>query len=238
MSRTVQKQSFLCELSDRRAELPSVHAEFASATLKLRCPNCLEMSNEWNALPRPVNVLLDSMPEGYILFPLANKRIVHVILMRDDLFEALKAHISNALIGDVFTLRRDSSVANSPAEKAPYKSLIVPRKFRIQATRGPYCRHYVCPTCNDASNHIGWARGGVVRSSLDDRVLYATNDMYLAMYNDVYRDLKLQGRFPGLGFTKIDIFDEPQDGECIPGDPGWNGTFTPSPLPDLPKGYH
>lgn len=111
-----------------------------------------------------------------------------------------------------------------------HETCYVPVSRELLATRGEDCRHHRCRVCKRFLNKVGWARGAIVGSYLDDRQVYQ-NGHDLFIDNRLADEIRLLSRFDDLRLKRVQVVKEPLDGDVLPGDPGWNGRFKERSLP-------
>lgn len=144
-----------------------------------------------------------------------------------ELIELLRPHGDGLLIGSV-------RLAGSNEPLSRWATIHGTVRRILEIDRGRYSRHEQCRVCGSIDRRNWWAHPVIVERDLDDRWFY------LSRYDDFIVDERLivqerlKERFPTLRCYPIPIVPEPLDGEVLPGDPGWTGTFIKTPLPKPP----
>lgn len=72
-----------------------------------------------------------------------------------------------------------------------------------------------------------WADQGIVESSLAGRRIWGDESQLLFIDESLVRELGLRKNFPDLVFLPHRVIERPEDGDVLPGDSGWTGTFNP-----------
>ncbi len=85
-------------------------------------------------------------------------------------------------------------------------------------------------------NRVGWAEGAILRRYLSDALVYQSTSGGLYIESKLATQLKLRKKYPDLLLYPMKMLDDPLDGDTLPGDPGWDGTFRERPTPRAPKG--
>lgn len=195
-------------------------------TQRFKCSQCFWPNKAWMAKPTPIDVEVYRRPKGCCDVADANPR-----LLCRSLYELLRPHLRNILVGKCF-------VANpsTPVQDSGYVTICSPPIRCIEAHRGLNCRHVQCSDCGRFFNRVGWADGGIVRSELDDRRVYQSHEGRVFVDDALVEELSLREKFPDLRLYRYDILDKPLDGDTLRGDPGWTGVFVERPSPPLPPG--
>lgn len=122
------------------------------------------------------------------------------------------------------------SASGQPVLSSTHETCYVPIGRELLATRGTDCRHHRCKVCKRFLNKVGWAKGAIVASYLDDRQVYQNgHDMFID--SRLANKLQLLSRFDDLRLKRVIVVKEPLDGDVLPGDAQWKGRFKERPLP-------
>lgn len=223
------KKRFFHLLHDRRADIPDLTPESELVlNEKYRCSGklCLYLSNWWHTHPEPIDLSIEWCPKSWSDRPgnLGLRMLNHSIV------ELLSPYCEGMHFGTV--LGRDTK---GGLQKTPFVTVAAPRTARIQSHRGRHCRHSHHSCCNVFINKIGWASEAIVERSLDDRLVYMDEQGDVLVDSELAERLELKTRFPKLWLYKVAVVPEPLDGEVLPCDPGWDGTFRPGPWPEPPE---
>jgi hypothetical protein len=187
----------------------------------IRCPGC------WRFLSDSVAVPLDLTVYRPPKVPTFSG--VFAAFVRRDLLAVLLPHLRGGLIGRAF--------GRNGSELTDYVTLCTKPSTWIEDQRGRYSVHnHQCRVCGRVFSSNGWSHPSVLRREMDDRQLYLTDnaDIYIReeLYDAVWALVK-GARHTVL--APVPILDEPQDGQVLPGDPGWTGTLVKKRLPEPPK---
>lgn len=184
------------------------------------CPACHGASAAWRANPVAFDIEIERSPGGPIAVV---RRGCFASVMRSDLADALKPYLPEPLFGRVSVLKPKPS--DSPGRWVT----CVPGEGRgVQTERGEFCRHGICAGgCGAIRLLVTSVRGGVVQRSVGDRLAFFGDEHFYDVFvtDALIAKLDLKKRFRDLRFYQYDILDEPEDGEVLPGDPGWDGVF-------------
>jgi len=146
-------------------------------------------------------------------------------MYRKDFLDLIEPYHPDGVRGPCHVLAKGRRVLSTTHE-----TCYVPVGRELLATRGEDCRHHRCRVCKRFLNKVGWARGAIVGSYLDDRQVYQ-NGHDLFIDNRLADEIRLLSRFDDLRLKRVQVVKEPLDGDVLPGDPGWNGRFKERPLP-------
>lgn len=218
------KCAYLYELYSKRDCVVNI-TEASSLDVKaVGCAQCEVPNYKWDRHPSPIDISVTSNPVGCTATVAYGPKI-----SASRLVQMLRPFMAEVQVGKVY-------VESTPKSRvlSDYVTCIVTRKNRLEAFRGRYCRHGQCKMCGLFINKVGWASGAIVARYLDDRRVYTDDSDNMYIDPLLADELHLSDHFPDLRFYRVDIIPEPLDGDILPGDPGWNGTFMERPLPDLP----
>ncbi len=182
--------------------------------------------------PTGVDVVVRRMPSGSVALAGGFPR-----LMIQELHDLLAPYCRHVFVGRCYVQTKPE---DDPIE-SPYVTLYTPPGYALEAHRGKYCRHRTCKGCGMILNQVFWASGAVLRRDLNERGVYQDVLGRVYIRSLLAESLKLQRKFPDLKLYRVSIFDEPHDGDTLPGDPGWTGKlknrrFPIPPERDPPKG--
>jgi hypothetical protein len=188
---------------------------FADYLRNTRCPRCSLFNRAWRASPAPIDLEVETDPTDLICYP----EQVFINLVHTDLFEFIKPYAGGVLAGKV-SVREDGGLR--PCE---YVSLVAPPALQLDVHRGPMGQHEMCSGCGKLATRFYC--DGVVRHHLDKRHFYISHNM--SFYVTDYLRTKIRDAFgwADLRFARTKVIDAPLDGDVLPGDPGWDGTFRP-----------
>lgn len=192
----------------------------------LKCSVCGWPDPKKYTKPKGVDVVVRQMPRGSAASADAFPK-----LLTQDLYDLLAPYCKHLFAGRCYFQRKPG---DEPVE-TPYVTVYTPREHVLEAHRGKYCRHHRCKGCGKISNAVFWASGAVVRRDLDERGVY--QDVFGNVYvrSLLAETLKLERKFPDLKLYRVSIFDEPHDGDVLPGDPGWTGVLKERRFPAPPE---
>lgn len=199
-----------------REETVAVCEEWLAEYLcNIRCPRCSLFNRAWRDSPSPIDVHLETDPSDVMSYPAE----VFITIIRSDLFETIRPYAGGVLTGNVF-VRDDNRL-----RKCDYVSLAAPPALQIDVHRGPMGQHEMCSGCGEISTRF--FSDGIVYRYIDNRHFYLSyeNSFYVT---DFLRN-KIRDAFgwADLRFVRTKVIDAPLDGDVLPGDPGWDGTFRP-----------
>jgi hypothetical protein len=181
---------------------------------------------EWELRPSPISPVLQRVPMG--IHPSARITAIYSI----NFWKTIEKHLPECLVGEVFV----NKGLKEPSVCKEYVSLVMPLKHTVECYRGRYCRHFVCVGgCGRFGNRISWASGAIVKRDLGSRLACMDDDFSIYLHPDIVKSLDLRRSFPDLMLYRVDVVEEPLDGDILPGDPGWTGTFKERRSPPLPK---
>jgi hypothetical protein len=227
LSRRTEPRCFYA-LNDRRLRiLDLTPASLAVVKERYSCSDCWHLSRQWHQRPEPINLVVHNISTAWV----ESISDLAVIALDATLVDTLYPFCRNLIFGTVYV---DDDI--SRPTKTRFVTVAAAAQDRIQSDRGRYCRHYRYECCGVFVNTIGWASGAIVQRTLDDRLVYVDQDGMVLVADLLVRELELRKRFPRLWLYRVDVVPEPLDGEVLPGDPGWDGTFRPAPPPEMPPG--
>lgn len=215
------------QLNDRRLRI--LDLTLASRFIvneQYACAGCRQqLSTMWHRCPKPVNVVVSTTSSAWV------EGIGGLFLTALDagLAELLRPHFRGIVTGHVFLDPGDGSL-----QPTRFVTAAAPANQRVQSDRGRYCRHMVYGCCGVYANKIGWAGGAIVERTLDDRLVSVDQDGNILIADELVKALDLRKRFPKLWLYRVDVVPEPLDGEILPGDSDWDGSFRPAPEPEMP----
>lgn len=180
---------------------------------------CTMSSAQFNRSRKPLNVEVIERPTTSVV----SLGMAEGLALRNDFFKALEPHLKEMITGEVWHL--DESGKRT---RLPYVTIWTPPDNRIDINRGEWSAHNICPLCGVISPLNYNDKEAVLTRSLDKRMVYMTIRESLVVDLQLMQDLK--ARFPDIRAIRIRVIDEPQDGDVLPGDPGWTGKFVPQDL--------
>jgi hypothetical protein len=141
------------------------------------------------------------------------------------LYELLADHLRRYVAGKV-------TVVSATGRRTPthYRTYYARKPDLLETDRGPECRHSYCRHCDRFYRRDWQAKPATLERYLDDRMVY------LNAYGDVFLDQRLidsigKEEFPAdIRFKNLPVLLEPADGQIMPGDAGWKGTFVELPI--------
>jgi hypothetical protein len=204
------------EVLSRRDEVVDVTAASVRRYQeRIRCPVCTAPRAEWDERPVPIDVEITESVRGCVA-----TASMMCNLQREDFHEAIKPYLEGIAVGSVHFVNEELG-----RRSAPYVTCFVPRHLELEVYRGRYCRHFQCRACGRFTNEVGWAAGAIVERYLDHRLAYLDGNTSIYIDGRLAQELKLKERFPDIRLYRFDVIPEPLDGDVMPGDPGWDGTF-------------
>lgn len=204
----------IADLDDAVNEDPQWLAHYIK---NIKCPACERYNIDWQTNPYPINVVLTRAPR--MCYDMAWKSWVFCV--RKDLYDVLKPHLAGMLIGAVAV-----AGTSSTPQTTDFVSLVVPPSMQIRVHRGAGGLQSQCPACGTISSRWG-SHEGIAARYLDHRHLYGNENNQFYVDDVIRRALKADRRFKDLRFNRHKVIPEPLDGDVLPGDPGWDGTFRP-----------
>jgi hypothetical protein len=187
---------------------------------EIRCSRCIRPGLAWEAAPRAVDAHLCKPPAAAIVSE-------GLQLIREDLMELLRPYWRGAYFG------RCHLVRGAEVRPLPYYTALTPARLCINAYRARHCGQHQCPVCGAIYNFVLDPAGAIVRSTLDDRLVY--QDIWageIFVERELARRLQLRERVPGLRWLDtFPVIEKALDGDVLPGDEGWTGVFTPRSPP-------
>ncbi len=183
----------------------------------LACPGRTHLGRQWREQPTAVDVRLRREPKGVRAFCFD----IDVSFLRRDLYKALRSHLKGVLVGKVLIAPETGAAAS----KSAYVSIVVPPGIAIDPYRGRECQHVQCRRCGEIRS-TNWT-DSVAATSLAGRRLWPLEGGGLYIDSGLVEELDLARRFRDLLFLRVKVIPEPLDGDILPGDPGWDGTFRP-----------
>lgn len=182
------------------------------------CKVCREESERANADPHWIDIDILDLPPGVI-----GGTIVGVGILRRDLWLALRPYAPPTNVGRVRYAVQDGYV------ETEFVSLRTPYVHQVFSSRGKYNRHRLCPLCGKCKSSIYTARDAIMRRDVVGKMCVVNKSGSLILHPSLVEKLHLRDRkrWPGMKLYKIRIIDKPEDGDTLPGDEGWDGTFRP-----------
>ncbi|MCX5688352.1 MAG: hypothetical protein NTV94_00925 [Planctomycetota bacterium] len=180
----------------------------------LACPGRTHLGRAWRQNPHPIDLEIAREPEGAKcgFFDL------DVSLLRKDLYRILRPHLKGIQVGKV-TLN-----AAGTKSKTNYVSIAIPPAIAIDPYRGKTCQHTKCRKCGEIrTSDMGTPV--IAAASLAKRRLWPEEGGLLYIDDSLVQEIGLAKQFPDLCFLKVKVIPKPLDGDILPGDPGWDGTF-------------
>ncbi|MBY0111966.1 MAG: hypothetical protein K2Y21_04030 [Phycisphaerales bacterium] len=182
---------------------------------------CTMSSAQFNRNRKPLNVEVIERPTTSVV----SLGMAEGLALRNDFFKAIKPQLKEMITGKVWHI--DDAGKRT---RLPYVTIWTPPENRIDINRGEWSRHNICPLCGVISPLNYNDKEAVLTRSLDDRMVYLSMRESLLMDLRLMENLDLKVRFPDLRALRIQVLDEPRDGDVLPGDPGWTGEFVPQDL--------
>jgi hypothetical protein len=182
------------------------------------CKVCRQESERANADPHWIDIDILDLPPGAI-----GSTIVDVEILRRDLWSALRPYAPPTIVGRVRYAVQDGYV------ETEFVSMRTPYVHQVFSSRGKYNRHRLCPVCGKYSNAIYRGRDAIMRRDVAGKMCVVDKSGSLILHPSLAEKLHLRDRkrWPDLRLYKIRIIDKPEDGDTLPGDEGWDGTFRP-----------
>jgi hypothetical protein len=182
---------------------------------------CTMSSARFNRERKPLDVEVIERPTTSVV----HLGMADATALRNDFFKVLRPYLKKTITGEVWHLDETGK-----RTRLPYVTIWTPPENRIDINRGEWSRHNICPLCGVISPLNYNDKEVVLTRSLDDRVVYLSMRESLLLDLRLMQDLDLKRRFPDLRAIRIQVLDEPRDGDVLPGDPGWTGEFVPQDL--------
>ncbi len=176
-----------------------------------RCKDCAAPSPMWDY--RPFEWTMCDQPVGSLQY-CEGFNVLH-----DDLLRALKPFLEHVHYAPVFWQN------GSQRLQQPYTLFYVHRDWIFEAYRGKWSRHTPCRVCGVFKTKNAAYHPVIAARYLDHRRVYVDDVQQLFIDKALVKELDMKKRFPDLRFHNVPIVPEPLDGDVMPGDPGWNGTF-------------
>lgn len=186
---------------------------------RLVCEGTLHPSREWLDRPRPVDAVISTTPRGSV----AGISNIPMTLISDHLYVSLRPFIKRGWFV-VGTARLRLGRRTVPSG---FRTIIVHPKHSIDPYRGPKCQHRQCARCGLICS-VDWSDSGIVERTIAGTHVFGfvyTGGIYVD--DVVVQELSLRSRFPDLRLIRQRILTEPLDGDILPGDQSWDGTFHP-----------
>lgn len=198
--------------------------------VNIKCDVCSLPGPRWfdRERPGPIDVELVEAPANEVACIDGG-----ALVMSARLWDVLSPYSKGMEVGRVRIITSRGSRVNRD-----FVSLMTPPRWCIHAQRGLYCRQKHCEGCDNYFNRVGWAKSAAIRREMDERRVYQARFTAIFIDEALRTEHNLRERFPTVVYEKVPILDEPEDGDTIPGDPGWTGgplverpTVVPPPKP-------
>lgn len=192
---------------------------------KAQCKRCHRVHPEH--YPRPLDQVVARRPTG-----IGSDHRWGGGLWRRDLLEALKPWLKDCVIGRLY-LRN----TRGTTELTNWATCYIKPGLEIFESRGKLARYVACPICEHPYSVNGATAQRIVRRCIPpDRI--AITD-----WGNIYLHPAIESAIDWTPFKdayrgSIKLIDEPEDGQCLPGDPDWapgKTRFADPPGPGQPK---
>ncbi len=170
---------------------------------------------------KPINVELIDIPTATIV----GLALSDVLALHEKFYKAIARWLVGCVRGSVHHVTE-----KGVRTKLPYVTVWTPPHNRLDINRGEWSRHNVCPECGCITALNFNDKWSAVESALDNRLAYLSNREYLILDQQLMDRLDLRKKFPDLRTRRVPVLEKPLDGDVLPGDPGWTGTFVPQDL--------